>query len=107
MFTSIIFIFCRPTQRHFSVFALPFPGNDALTTIYSSILSQHLQAGEFSAAVQKSCSTLVSLALAMHQGIFITFLLSAVKFHYIFNLRDISNIFQVRHGSHVQMTDMF
>ncbi|XP_024130607.1 dynein heavy chain 9, axonemal [Oryzias melastigma] len=81
-------------QRHFSVFALPFPGNDALTTIYSSILSQHLQAGEFSAAVQKSCSTLVSLALAMHQGIFITFLLSAVKFHYIFNLRDISNIFQ-------------
>ncbi|RVE68725.1 hypothetical protein OJAV_G00094270 [Oryzias javanicus] len=81
-------------QRHFSVFALPFPGNDALTTIYNSILSQHLKAGEFSATVQKSCSALVNVALALHQAISITFLLSAVKFHYIFNLRDISNIFQ-------------
>ena len=27
-------------QRHFSVFALSFPGKDALATIYTSILSQ-------------------------------------------------------------------
>ncbi|XP_024861684.2 dynein heavy chain 9, axonemal isoform X1 [Kryptolebias marmoratus] len=81
-------------QRHFSVFALSFPGAEALSTIYSSILSHHLRGGGFSGALQNSCPTLVQLALAMHQGVSSTFLPTAVKFHYIFNLRDLSNIFQ-------------
>uniref|UniRef100_A0A8C2C4N6 AAA+ ATPase domain-containing protein n=1 Tax=Cyprinus carpio TaxID=7962 RepID=A0A8C2C4N6_CYPCA len=81
-------------QRHFSVFALSFPGVDALNTIYCSILSQHLRGEGFPAVLQKSCSQLVQLALAFHQRITATFLPTAIKFHYIFNLRDLSNIFQ-------------
>uniref|UniRef100_A0AAQ5YU21 Dynein axonemal heavy chain 17 n=1 Tax=Amphiprion ocellaris TaxID=80972 RepID=A0AAQ5YU21_AMPOC len=81
-------------QRHFSVFALSFPGAEALSTIYTSILSQHLRAEGFSAALQKNCPTLVQLVLALHQRVSSTFLPTAVKFHYIFNLRDLSNIFQ-------------
>ena len=84
-----------PPQRHFSVFALSFPGVEALNTIYSSILSQHLSRDGFSSVLQKSCPTLVQLALALHQRVSSTFLPTAVKFHYIFNLRDLSNIFQV------------
>uniref|UniRef100_A0A672SY14 Dynein axonemal heavy chain 17 n=1 Tax=Sinocyclocheilus grahami TaxID=75366 RepID=A0A672SY14_SINGR len=81
-------------QRHFSVFALSFPGVDALNTIYCSILSQHLRGEGFPAVLQKSCSQLVQLALAFHQRVTATFLPTAIKFHYIFNLRDLSNIFQ-------------
>ncbi|XP_060795606.1 dynein axonemal heavy chain 9-like [Neoarius graeffei] len=81
-------------QRHFSVFALSFPGVDALNTIYSSILSQHMSAEEFSTVLQKGCSKLVQLALAFHQLVSTSFLPTAIKFHYIFNLRDLSNIFQ-------------
>uniref|UniRef100_G3NCH8 Dynein, axonemal, heavy chain 9 n=1 Tax=Gasterosteus aculeatus aculeatus TaxID=481459 RepID=G3NCH8_GASAC len=81
-------------QRHFSVFALSFPGAEALNTIYSSILSHHLRGEGFAGTLQKSCPTLVQLALAMHQRISSTFLPTALKFHYIFNLRDLSNIFQ-------------
>ncbi|XP_062234716.1 dynein axonemal heavy chain 9-like [Platichthys flesus] len=81
-------------QRHFSVFALSFPGAEALSTIYTSILSHHLKGPGFTAALQKSCPTLVQLALALHQSISCNFLPTAVKFHYIFNLRDLSNIFQ-------------
>uniref|UniRef100_A0A7N6A444 Dynein heavy chain 9, axonemal n=1 Tax=Anabas testudineus TaxID=64144 RepID=A0A7N6A444_ANATE len=81
-------------QRHFSVFALSFPGAEALSTIYTSILSQHLRGEGFTAALQKSCPALVQLALAVHQHVSSTFLPTAVKFHYIFNLRDLSNIFQ-------------
>ena len=34
-------------QRHFCVFALSFPGADALATIYNSILSQHMATNNF------------------------------------------------------------
>uniref|UniRef100_A0A3Q3NPA1 Dynein heavy chain 9, axonemal-like n=1 Tax=Labrus bergylta TaxID=56723 RepID=A0A3Q3NPA1_9LABR len=81
-------------QRHFCVFALSFPGAEALSTIYTSILTQHLRGDGFNPALQRSCPTLVQLALALHQRVSSTFLPTAVKFHYIFNLRDLSNIFQ-------------
>lgn len=82
-------------QRHFCVFALSIPGQDALSRIYSTILMQHLTNGDFSGAVQKSAQQLVALALGLHQKVAATFLPTAVKFHYVFNLRDFSNIFQV------------
>ncbi|XP_069510616.1 dynein axonemal heavy chain 9 [Ambystoma mexicanum] len=81
-------------QRHFSVFALSFPGMDALSTIYNTILTQHLKTGNFSMPLQKSTQQLINLALALHQKIASQFLPTAIKFHYIFNLRDFSNIFQ-------------
>uniref|UniRef100_A0A8C4UZ95 Dynein axonemal heavy chain 17 n=1 Tax=Falco tinnunculus TaxID=100819 RepID=A0A8C4UZ95_FALTI len=81
-------------QRHFCVFALCIPGRDALSRIYSTILTQHLTSGNFSGAVQKSAQQLIALALGLHQKVAATFLPTAIKFHYIFNLRDFSNIFQ-------------
>uniref|UniRef100_A0A2I3HRY0 Dynein axonemal heavy chain 9 n=1 Tax=Nomascus leucogenys TaxID=61853 RepID=A0A2I3HRY0_NOMLE len=81
-------------QRHFSVFVLSFPGADALSSIYSIILTQHLKLGNFPASLQKSIPPLINLALAFHQKIATTFLPTAIKFHYIFNLRDFANIFQ-------------
>lgn len=84
-----------PEQRHFSVFTLSFPGADALSSIYSAILTQHLKLGSFPAALHKSVPQLLHLALTFHQKIATTFLPTAIKFHYIFNLRDFANIFQV------------
>ncbi|XP_054619934.1 dynein axonemal heavy chain 9-like isoform X3 [Dunckerocampus dactyliophorus] len=81
-------------QRHFSVIALSFPGAEALSTIYTSILWQHLQSEGFASAVRKNSSSLVQLAVALHLCVASTFLPTAVKFHYIFSLRDLSNIFQ-------------
>ncbi|TRY82989.1 hypothetical protein DNTS_022847 [Danionella cerebrum] len=77
-----------------AVFALSFPGTEALLTIYCSILSQHVGGEGFSSTLQKCVSPLVQLALALHQRISASFLPTAIKFHYIFNLRDLSNIFQ-------------
>ena len=81
-------------QRHFSVFAVSFPGTEALQTIYNSILSQNLANG-FQAQLGKYSMNLVNAALNLHQKITTSFLPTAIKFHYIFNLRDLSNIFQV------------
>ncbi|MGH0121561.1 UNVERIFIED_CONTAM: hypothetical protein FKN15_040688 [Acipenser sinensis] len=81
-------------QRHFFVFAVSFPGQEALHAIYSTILSQHLSMNSFAMALQKFCAMLVAGALSFHQKITSSFLPTAVKFHYVFNLRDLSNIFQ-------------
>ncbi|KAG7466869.1 hypothetical protein MATL_G00146930 [Megalops atlanticus] len=81
-------------QRHFSVFAVHFPGSEALATIYSSILSTHFQQGGFSYGVTRSVGTLVQAAICLHQKMTQNFLPTAIRFHYIFNLRDLSNIFQ-------------
>uniref|UniRef100_H3BBD5 Dynein axonemal heavy chain 17 n=1 Tax=Latimeria chalumnae TaxID=7897 RepID=H3BBD5_LATCH len=81
-------------QRHFCVFAVSFPGLDALHAIYSSILLQHLASLHFPLVVQKFQAQLVTAALALHQKVTATFLPTAVKFHYVFNLRDLSSIFQ-------------
>ncbi|XP_035580605.1 dynein heavy chain 9, axonemal isoform X2 [Zalophus californianus] len=81
-------------QRHFSVFVVSFPGADALASIYGTILTQHLTFRHFPVALQKSSPQLINLALTFHQKIATTFLPTAIKFHYVFNLRDFANIFQ-------------
>ncbi|KAF5892934.1 dynein heavy chain 11, axonemal-like, partial [Clarias magur] len=81
-------------QRHFSVFAVHFPSAEALSTIYSSILSSHFQQGGFSYGVSRSVGALVQASICLHQKMTQNFLPTAIRFHYIFNLRDISNIFQ-------------
>ena len=85
------------TQRHFAVFALSFPGADALHTIYHSIISQHLEIISVSSALQKLAHNMVQCALDLHKKVTQTFLPTAIKFHYVFNLRDLSNIFQVKY----------
>uniref|UniRef100_A0A8C9ZTH7 Dynein, axonemal, heavy polypeptide 9 like n=1 Tax=Sander lucioperca TaxID=283035 RepID=A0A8C9ZTH7_SANLU len=100
-------------QRHFSVFAVHFPSADALATIFSSILiclhqnpisfhSIHNNAHcSFCSNIYPNISTtihllvlLIQAAICLHQKISQNFLPTAIRFHYIFNLRDLSNIFQ-------------
>ena len=45
--------------------------------------------------VVKFAPNLISGALDLHSKMSSTFLPTAIKFHYMFNLRDLSNIFQV------------
>ncbi|KYN05431.1 Dynein beta chain, ciliary [Cyphomyrmex costatus] len=83
-------------QRHFAVFAVSFPNVDSLTTIYSSILSQHLANMEhrFPISVTELCPNIVQASIQLHHRCAQMFLPTAVKFHYIFNLRELSNCFQ-------------
>lgn len=81
-------------QRHFTVFAFNFPSLDALNTIYSQILTFHFQQQAFVPSVLRSGPTLIQATIAFHQMMTHMFLPTAIKFHYLFNLRDLSNIFQ-------------
>lgn len=48
-------------QRHFTVFAVHFPSADALTAIFSSILSAHFLQGGFSYGVSRSVGNLMQV----------------------------------------------
>ncbi|XP_072903303.1 LOW QUALITY PROTEIN: dynein axonemal heavy chain 11 [Hemitrygon akajei] len=81
-------------QRHFSVFAVNLPGIESLATIYSSILNAYFKENNFSYSVMKVINTVVRASICLHQKMSQIFLPTAIRFHYVFNLRDLSNIFQ-------------
>ncbi|XP_025270513.1 dynein beta chain, ciliary [Camponotus floridanus] len=83
-------------QRHFAVFAISFPQVEALKLIYSQILEQHVTdpREKFQPTVQRFTGPLINTALYLHDKISTTFLPTVAKFHYMFNLRDLTNIFQ-------------
>ncbi|XP_014280457.2 dynein beta chain, ciliary [Halyomorpha halys] len=83
-------------QRHFSVFTVSFPGTESLNMIYHSILSQHFANPEHKVPniVSRLCPNVVAASINLHHKVSQLFLPTASKFHYIFNLRDISNAFQ-------------
>jgi dynein heavy chain len=90
--TAGSFVIDTRLQRHFASFAVNFPAVESLQGIYLQILNVHLK--QFPPSLQKISERLVSAALALHKKVSQTFLPTAIKFHYIFNLRDLSNIFQ-------------
>uniref|UniRef100_A0A803WBL3 Dynein axonemal heavy chain 17 n=1 Tax=Ficedula albicollis TaxID=59894 RepID=A0A803WBL3_FICAL len=79
-------------QRHFCVLAVCFPSREALHTVYGTILQQHL--ARLGALWDLQPAHPPVLPTALHQKVASNFLPTAIKFHYIFNLRDLSNIFQ-------------
>ncbi|TUV82046.1 Dynein heavy chain 10, axonemal [Bagarius yarrelli] len=68
----------------FSVFNIPFPEEESLHLIYSSILKGH---------TRRTCDTLTSCTLEMYKSIIKDLPPTPSKFHYIFNLRDLSRVF--------------
>lgn len=67
----------------------------AFRSIYSTIIEGHLQQGSFTAEVVALGPKLVDAMIELHANVLNTFLPSATKFHYQFNLRELSAITQV------------
>eukprot|EP00659_Diplonema_papillatum_P003564 gene3564-5529_t len=78
--------------RWFSVFALSMPGGEDLTTIYQSLLAAHVRS--WSSHVRNLVPILVNATVELLQAMREQFLPTAAKFHYHWNLREVSNVFQ-------------
>lgn len=90
--TAGSFVINPRLQRHFFTLAIGFPGPTSLHTIYSTFLEGHLK--PFAEDVQQSAQALLGGALQLHTSITQTFRKSAQNFHYEFNIRHLSNVFQ-------------
>ena len=76
----------------FSVFNVTFPSEESLTKIYSSILVGHLQ--PFSKEIKELTDAITSSTLQLYTQIVHNLPPTPSKFHYIFNLRDLSRVYQ-------------
>uniref|UniRef100_A0A3Q3B280 Dynein axonemal heavy chain 10 n=1 Tax=Kryptolebias marmoratus TaxID=37003 RepID=A0A3Q3B280_KRYMA len=75
----------------FSVFSIPFPTIDSLHLIYASIIKGHTRV--FEDAVQKVCDKVTFCTLELYNIIIKDLPPTPSKFHYIFNLRDLSRVY--------------
>ncbi|XP_039327853.2 dynein axonemal heavy chain 10 isoform X2 [Saimiri boliviensis] len=75
----------------FSVFNVPFPSEESLHLIYSSILKGHTST--FHESIVAVSDKLTSCTLALYKNIVQDLPPTPSKFHYIFNLRDLSRVF--------------
>jgi dynein heavy chain len=80
-------------QRHFSVFSCSIPSDKDLRCIYGSIISATLGKG-FNDSVNVSLDKSLEATLELFKVVSEKFLPTAVTFHYNFNMRDLTSIFQ-------------
>ena len=79
-------------QRWFSTFAVGLPGPTSLLTIYQTFLDGHLQ--YFDSDIKAQGSNIIKAAYGLHQQVAGLFRKTASNFHYEFNIRHLSNVFQ-------------
>lgn len=70
------------------------PGPDIVRAIYYQLIDGHLSI--FDPEVAKLSGKITDATIELHKLVMNNFLPSSVKFHYQFNLREMSNITQVR-----------
>lgn len=76
----------------FSCFNVTFPSHANLTSIYNSILGKHLN--EFPEALLQVTDKITEATLKLYHEICEQLPRTPLKFHYIFNLRDLSRIYE-------------
>jgi dynein heavy chain len=76
----------------FSVFNCTFPSIETTKEIYSKILEKHLQ--EFHDDIKQSVAKITDSTMAVYLTIKEKLPRTPVKFHYIFNLRDLSRVYE-------------
>ena len=78
--------------RHFNVISLTEPTADSLEIIYSTILDWFMR--PFSETVKELTPTLVKATIFLFEQTQKTMLPTPTKAHYLFNLRDLSDVFR-------------
>jgi len=90
--TAGSFIINPRLQRHFFMLAVSFPEQSSLSTIYSAYLNKHFS--KFKGTIQEQLGPIIKGTLQLHSEVTRNFRKTAQNFHYEFNVRHLTNVFQ-------------
>lgn len=76
----------------FNIVYIPVPSTETLSNIYSTILSNHLE--PFHDGIKEVGQVLTTATLKLYNSILTTLPPTPSKFHYLFNLRDLSRVYE-------------
>ncbi|KAJ1516963.1 Dynein heavy chain 2, axonemal [Coelomomyces lativittatus] len=79
-------------QSRFHLIHMPFPNEVSLNRIFSTIINQKLQ--DFEEDLKPLGPLMAQLTIEIYHTVILQFLPTPNKTHYLFNLRDISRVFQ-------------
>jgi dynein heavy chain, axonemal len=85
-------------KRNFFTFNLVLPSITSINDIYGQMLRGRFptSGGEFDSATLAVAGKLTSATIQLWRAMKARMLPTPAKFHYIFNMRDLSRVFQVR-----------
>ncbi|CAG9819075.1 unnamed protein product [Phaedon cochleariae] len=83
----------------FNVINMTFPEDETISRIFGSMLAQHL-AADFDESVKLVGRLITEATIDLYKNVIVKMLPTPTKIHYLFNLRDISKVFQGLLRSH-------
>ena len=78
----------------FNCLTIQFPKEKSIETIYNSILEDHLKRHEFPTEFSDLGKEITKATYKLYQRVIDALPRSPIKFHYVFNLRDLSKLYQ-------------
>ncbi|GBG77441.1 hypothetical protein CBR_g23890 [Chara braunii] len=81
-------------KRHFACFNVPMPSMIAIKSIYGTLVAGRFPPDMFTDSVIEVVNGLVGITVTLWNTIATKMLPTPAKFHYIFNMRDLSRVFQ-------------
>ncbi|GCB81694.1 hypothetical protein scyTo_0022552, partial [Scyliorhinus torazame] len=79
-------------QSRFNLINMTFPATSQIKRIFSTLINQKLQ--DFDEQMKPIGNVITDATIELYNGVVQKFLPTPTKIHYLFNLRDISKIFQ-------------
>ena len=81
-------------MRHFNILCLPSPNEESLKRIFTSITKGFFEQGGYAEEIQTLAKKMVPASVELYGRLSKELLPTPAKMHYIFNLRDLSKVFQ-------------
>mmetsp|Transcript_2907 Transcript_2907/g.5212 ORF Transcript_2907/g.5212 Transcript_2907/m.5212 type:complete len:2119 (-) Transcript_2907:878-7234(-) len=81
-------------KRHFACFNVTLPSRQSIDTIFGSIIRGRFKTGGMAEGVLKMAAGLTEATIVLWEKVSAKMLPTPAKFHYLFNMRDLSRVFQ-------------
>ena len=85
-------VISRRLQSRFNLINMTFPEENEIRRIFGSMINQKL--AEFDDEFKSVGDPMISATIELYEAVTVRFLPTPTRIHYLFNLRDISKIFQ-------------